>query len=212
MGALCSAPEVLTLPPAWRSFLLSLLAFLPVVLLVFLWDCSFFVAWRGQAVSVAPTRGEDPASYVVRIHEGQDDRAVRTVRWDAAVVKQLSLPVDPVEMAPLTIPDDAPTTTKQRFGLTYRVRTGEGTEQAQWLEVPTTSPRSLGIAGLVFLLLAALRNMMVAGSPIALEPLQTRNATAAPSTPSKPSRGGSKGSRSKKGPPPGRSRRGRGRR
>lgn len=200
------------MPPAWRSFLLSLLALLPVALLVFLWDCSFFVAWSGQAVSVAPTRSEEPASFVVRIHEGGDDRAVRTVNWDAAVVKQLSLPVDAVEMAPLEIPDAAPDTEKARFGLSYRVQVGEGSDDPRWLEVPTTSPRSLGIAALVFLLLAAVRNMVVAGSPVALEPVDARNATAAPPTPSGQPSGRPTSGRSRKGPPPGKRRKGRGRR
>ncbi len=201
------------MPPAWRSFLLSLVALFPIAVLVFLWDCSFFVAWNGQAVSLAPSRVQEPASYVVRILEGQGPE-VRTVNWDANVIRQLGLKVDPVEMAPLEVPDTAPDTVKERFSLSYRVQVGEGTEQAHWLSVPTTSPRSVGIAGLVFLLLAAVRNMVVSGSPIALEPLHVRNATAAPPAPttSGGSGGGSKGPRGHKGPPPGKRRRGQGRR
>jgi hypothetical protein len=199
------------MPPAWRSFLLSLLAFLPVAVLVFLWDCSFFVAWDGQAVSVAPSRAEEPASYVVRIQEGES-REVRTANWDAAVVRQLSLPVDAVEMAPIQVPETAPDTDKARFSLSYRVQVGEGTDQARFIDVPTTSPRSVGIAALVFLLLAAVRNMVVAGSPVALQPVNAKNATAAPPSPSgnpspRPKSGGSR-----KGPPPGKRRKGQGRR
>ncbi len=199
------------MPPAWRSFLLALLALLPVAMLVFLWDCSFFVAWNGQAVSVAPTRSEAPASYVVRIREGEG-RDVRTVNWDAAVVQQLSLPVDSVEMAPILLPETAPETEKGRFSLSYRVQLGQGTEQARWIDVPTTSPRSVGIAALVFLLLVAVRNMVVSGSPVALVPVKAKNSTAAPpnssGNPSPPPKAGG----SRKGPPPGKRRKGRGRR
>jgi len=201
------------MPPAWRSFLLSVLALLPVAALVFLWDCSFFEAWDGRAVSVAPSPVQEPATYRVRILEGEGP-AVRTERWDAEVVKRLGLKVDPVEMAPLEVPETAPRTVKHRLSLSYEVQLGAGTDTVRWLSAPTTSVRSVGVAALVLLVLIAVRNMLVAGSPIALEPLQVRNATAAPPFPSSTRSGGRgrKGARGHKGPPPAKRRRGRGRR
>jgi hypothetical protein len=190
-----------------------MLALFPVAVLVFLVDCAFFTAWSGQAVTIAPPRAEEPAAYVVRIV--QDDGTVRTASWDAVVVKQLGLPIDPIEDAPIEIPDTRPDTKKARFSLSYEVQLGEGTDTARWTSWPTTSTRSVAIAALVFMVLVGLRNMIVAGSPIALErpapaPGEAKRATSSGANPPGTSRTGPR--RSQPGPPPPGRSKGRGRR
>lgn len=187
-----------------------MLALLPVAVGVFLVDCAFFTSWSGQAISIAPPPVEEPAAYVVRILE--TDGTVRVAAWDATLVKQLSLPIDPVEMAPLEVPETRPDTEKARFSLSYRVKIGEGTDAERWATIPTTSPRSMAIAVLVYMVLIGVRNMIVSGSPIALErPKGASSRTSGTDAPP-PASGRPGSSRSRPGPPPPGRRKGRGRR
>jgi hypothetical protein len=189
--------------------LLFVVAMLPLAAGVFLVSSDFFTAWNGQAVSVRPAATPDPAVYTVLIVNDDGTRLERT--WDAALVRELALPVDALALPPPDIPEARPATEKLRFVMHYLVQVGQG-DDAQTRVVPTTSPRGLGLA-LVFLLVAiGIRNMAYAGSPFAIErrgvylPKQQAQAGA-------PAPAGSPGrTRGRKGPPPSRPRRGRGKR
>jgi hypothetical protein len=202
-------PRRLTIPRSWRALLLFVLAMLPLVAGVFLVASDFFSGWNGQVVSFRPTRDADPAVLGVLIVD--DDGTRRERNWDAALVRELSLPADPLALPPPDIPAERPHTSKLRFTFHFLVDVGSG-EAVETRVVPTTSPRGLGLA-LAFLILAVgVRNMMYAGSPFALErrgaflPKQQAQA-GAPAPPASPGR-----TRGRKGPPPSGRRRGRGRR
>lgn len=184
-----------------------------VAVLVFLGVSDFFTAWHGKVVSSAPAHSDDARVLTVRIVG--PDRAVIQRDWPADLVRQLEVPVDRVDVPPPTIPDDRPDTHKDRFTLSYRLTMGEGAE-AHDVTLPTTSPRGLGIAALVFGVLLAGRNMVYAGSPIAIR-RQGVYLPPAQDPAGVPVRGndGGKGrgkARGRKGPPPSKRRRGRGRR
>jgi len=207
------------IPSHWRALLLSVLGILVIAVAVFLGASDFFSSWDGQVASSAPPRGDDPQVLTVRIVGA--DRSVVQRAWPAELVRSLELPVDRVDIPPPTIPPERPTTRKARFDLSFSLTTSPGTSEEHTVRLPTTSPRGLGLAGLVFLGLLAVRNMVYAGSPIAI---QARGAYLPPaqSAPGVPATGsgrnGRKGRNGRsrggagKGPPPGKRRRGRGRR
>lgn len=134
---------------------------------MFLVISQFFTSWDGRVVSVAPPPVEDPAVLTVRIVDA--DRAVTLQDWPAEVVRTLEVPYDRVAVPPPTIPETRPTTRKAAFALAFTVEVPTADGAPRVLELPTTSPRAVGIAALVFLALIAVRNMLWAGSPLALE-------------------------------------------
>lgn len=178
-------------------------ALIPVTVLAFLIASDFFVSWNGTAVSVLPSEEVNPERYQVLIVES--DRSTLRQVWSAALVEPLGLPVDPYGIPPDDIPDDRPRTTKSAYALHFLLQQANG----EWQTVPTTSPASLGVGFLVFVLGIALRNMIVAGSPFSLEPRGLTLPKAQTPTGQVASRGAS---RPKKGPPPSRRRKGAGRR
>lgn len=191
---------------AWRSLWLFVLAMVPVAVFVFLVSSDFFAGWDGHAVSVRPPRNPDePVTYTVLIAQADADPIERL--WPAARVEGLGLPTDPLAIPPTEIPEGRPATVKHRFSLHYRIQEPGGT----WEVVPTTSPSALGLGLLALLLGIALRNMVVSGSPVSIEPRRALlpRAQAAPGQVAPPPRAASRG---QKGPPPSRPRRGRGRR
>jgi hypothetical protein len=110
-------------------------------------------------------------------------------------VTPLKVPIDPQLIAPILVDEQFPTTRKRRFQLFFLVEKPDGTHDA----VPTTSPQAVALAGLVFVIGLALRNMYVSGSPIDIVPrahelpaaLEKAGQIAQP-----------KGPRSEYGPPP----------
>lgn len=134
----------------------------PVAVLVVLGASDFFVGWDGRAVSVRPARSEDPPTRTVLIAES-DDAFER--EWPSDLTDTLSLPVDPQAIAPATVSEERPATNKHRFTLHFLVDGPTGFQV-----IPTTSPEALGLGLLVWAVLIALRNMIVAGAPWAIEP------------------------------------------
>jgi hypothetical protein len=193
------------MPRAWRDLLLHLVGIVPAAVLVFLLASGFFSAWQGVVVSVAPPPSDDPATLSVRIVDAEGQ--VTEQPWSAELVRSLDVPFDRVAVPPPTLPEGRPTTTKQRFSLSFSVDRGEGV-----VTVPTTSPTSLGLGLLALLGLVALRNMVWAGSPVSLQRrgVYLPPSQAAPGVPVQGGAGRTKGrARGKKGPPPPKRRRGR---
>jgi hypothetical protein len=189
---------------ATRKLLVFLAVALPISVLVFLVASDFFTAWSGRAVSTRPPRSEAPASYSVLISNDDGSRIER--EWPSDLVGRLRLPVDAMAIPPLPIPDDRPRTSKSRFALHFLV---QEPETADFTTVPTTSPRAAGLALIVLLVSLGVRNMVVAGSPFSIEP---REAYLPPAQPAAGQVTNKTYSRGRKGPPPPRPRKGRGRR
>lgn len=187
-----------------RALLVFGTAIVPVCVLVFLVASDFFAGWYGAAVSVRPAATDDPKVFEVLIVEPTGGTFRRA--WPADLVREFELPVDAYGIVPDPIDPARPVTRKDRFTLSYTI---EGGEDVADTELPTTSPASLGLAVLVFVLGIFGRNMIVSGSPFSLEPRGVYLPKAqAPSGQPVPSRG----TRPRKGPPPGGRRKGRGRR
>lgn len=190
------------MPPGLRRFLVhALLALLPAALL-FLWTCDFASRWDGRAVSVRPVQGEALTRAVLI---AEPDRAIER-QWPAALVQELSLPVDALALAPDPVPPERPATHKRRFTLQYEVNTPTG-----WRTIATTSPQALGLALLVWLGLLAVRNMAIGGTPWSIE-AHDRYAVPVQDRAGQPAATGPRRAASKPGPPPPRPVRGRGRR
>ena len=135
-------------------------------MLVFLGFSNFFASWNGHAVSVRPTLSENPTVYQVLIVDEDGERHERD--WASNAVSGLNLPIDPLALPPLVIPDARPKTRKKAYELQYEIeRIQDG--QPVWQEYPTTSPQALGMAIILWLLGFAGRNMWVSGSPIGFE-------------------------------------------
>lgn len=173
------------------------MAWAVVCVVVFLGASDFFSAWSGQAVSVRPSASPAPEVYEVLI-AGRQGAQERT--WPAEVVNGLALPFDALAVPPVPIPADRPHTSKMRFTLHFLVEGEDGFDQ-----VATTSPRALAVAVVLFLLGVGVRNMMVSGSPLSIEPrgVLLPKAQAAPGAPASATRGPPR-----KAPPPARRRRG----
>lgn len=167
-------------------------------MLVFLGACEFFTSWNGQAVSVRPSASPAPKVYEVLI-AGKGRSLERT--WPAAVVDELNLPFDSLAVPPVPIPPERPHTSKMRYSLHFLVEGSDG----EFEQVPTTSPRSLALSLVLFLLGVGIRNMTVSGSPWSLEPrgVLLPKAQAAPGSVANPVTGPPR-----KRPPPARRRRG----
>lgn len=196
--------------PAVRSVLLFAVGWALACAALFLFLAGFFTSWDGVAVSVRDAN-PDRAVYSVLVVEPDGDRF--EVDWPKYAIDGLKLGIDPLALPPKPLPEGLPTTTKAPWGMSFTVTTeGGGTRTAA-----TPQPQALAIAVLVFLLGLGGRNMMVAGSPISIEPRGiTLPKTQKP--PGAASSGGDEGGgstaprRPKKGPPPGKPRRGGGRR
>jgi hypothetical protein len=132
--------------------------------LFFLWVSSFFTAWNGRAVSVRTPSETEPTAYTVLVV--QDGGGEIEVDWGAEVVEGRELPFNDRGVPPADIPETAPSTRKSAFQLVYYVENAEGRNDV----LATTSPRGLGLTALVWVLLLALRNMLVSGSPFDYEP------------------------------------------
>ncbi len=191
--------------PEVRALLLWIGILVPVSVLVLLMTSGFLAQWDGTAASVRPAATENPTTRTVLIVDG--DR-YHEREWPTLLVDQLDLPTNAAGIPPLELGDTLPATRKSRFQLQFHVTPADGSTFSH----PTTSPRSAGVALLFFLAGIFIRNMVYSGSPLSIEPRGvTLPKALAPSGSVAPTgRGKPKGGR--KGPPPGKRRRGKGRR
>jgi hypothetical protein len=187
--------------PAVRALLLYLIAQTAAVVLLFLLFSSYFTAWDGVAVSVLQPRAD---AAVVQVLIVNDDGSSLQRTWPSTVVTGLSLPVDALALAPAKIPDDAIRTRKSRHQLQFLLQRPMEDGEAQWQGVPTTSAQGVGMAVLIWLIALGLRNMLYAGSPLAIE----RSRVFLPKAQATSGTVASGVSRGRKGPPPSRKRRG----
>jgi hypothetical protein len=181
----------------------------PLAALVFLWSADFFTTWSGQVVSVrAATTVDAP---VLRVLVVEEDRSYYEIDWPKAVVDPLDLDVDNTGVPRTKLPEDAPTTSKDRFSLSFTVTPNEGATKV----VPTTSARALSLAFVTWLLGLFLHNMWLSGSPWSWERREfelPKNQEQGTSGQPQEDPQAAKRARSRKGPPPARKRRGAGRR
>ena len=129
-----------------RALLLWVATLVPLTLGVFLFSSGFFLEWRGVLTSTRPARAEDPATYTVLIVDNDGSETEREL--PAALVESLDLPVNSFGIAPPTLDPELPRTVKSRFQLQYNVTLADGSTRS----IPTTTPESVGVAMLFFLL------------------------------------------------------------
>ena len=146
-----------------------LVALAPVCALVFLLASGVLSSWEGRVTGKSPaTDDTTPATWRVLIVS--PDGSTETHLWPASVVDPLSIPLEPGLLPPARVdPEKHPHTAKARFTLHYIVEQPDGTHAS----VPTTSPQAVGIALIIGLVLLALRNMYVSGSPLDIRPRRT---------------------------------------
>lgn len=194
---------VRTMHPLLRYMLIAT----PLAVLVFLWSANFFTSWTGHAVSFRPTQIEDAPVLKVMILDS--DRNGFEVDWPSEVVDPLKLKTDRTGVPPNSAPEGAPETMKTPFSLTFSITPAEG--EVQW--VPTTSPRSLSVAALMWMAGLFLHNMWLSGSPFSWERRELElPETQKPTGATQPDAKAAARARSKQGPPPNKRRRGQGRR
>lgn len=160
-------PERVEEPSHVRGLIVAMFAILPVAAVVFLLASKFLVAWDGRVTGVAPTSSEATTSYRVLIVDEAGDGTMRV--WPAEVVEPLGVPIDPILVPPATVDQRYPRTSKQRFQLHFLVEQPGGESAI----VPTTTPQALALAAMVWLVLLAMRNAYVSGSPIDIRPRPT---------------------------------------
>lgn len=153
-------------PSPVRGLLVAVAAIVPVCVVVFLIASKFLVAWDGRVTAIAPTSTEEAVTYRVLIVDDDNDGTVRV--WPAEVVEPLDVPIDPILVPPASTAG-FPRTSKQRFTLHFLVEQPNGESAVH----PTTTPQALAIALVVGLILVALRNAYVSGSPIDIRPRPT---------------------------------------
>jgi hypothetical protein len=193
--------------PARALLLFVAVVGLPLSAGVVLLASDVLAAWDGRAIARRPA-DPDAGSVLVVIAQEADGSTFER-RWPAEIVGRLELPVVPQGSVPVfpsggRIPEEAPQTRKSRFGLHYLVEVGEGFEV-----VPSTTPQAVVLGVVALLVAVGLRNMAVGGAPWSIEPrsaflprAQATSGQPAPRAAGPP----------RKGPPPSRSRVGRGRR
>jgi len=189
-------------PSPRRGLLLYATIATPIAVLVFLFSARFFVAWDGQIVAMQPIGSSHPDAYeTLLMAPGEPTRQVKLA---ADVVEGRGIPITNVLAPPPTIPSAAIHTRKSRFALYYLIDTRAGGHDI----IPTTSPLSLALAVAVWVFGLMVRSVIVAGSPFAMVPGPKRTPRPLPTLDEIDER---KARRSKKGPPPPRPRKGRGR-
>lgn len=187
-----------------RAILTYSLLGVPVAALVFLLTARFFSAWDGYVVAARPLGADRsvPSAYEVLVVDDAHDE--RVLQWSTKVVEGREIPFTSILVPPPSIPETAPHTSKSRFRLHFLVEKDGGGHEV----VPTTSPSSLALALLVWLIGLAIRNMVTSGSPLSFEARATVLPAALPPAGRVADNPVSK---SKQGPPPPRPRKGRGR-
>ena len=176
----------------------------PVSALIFLGISGFFSSWNGHVVSVRPTTSDSPANYTVLIVDYSGDHS--EVSWPANIVESLNLPFNPTGIPPTTIDEAAPKTTKLGYTLSFTVQEAQkddGANENESEDAPatqtgaTTSPQTLAIALLIWLLGLGIHNMVLSGSPFDLTRRPKKLPQLAPAGQVAPTK-----RRGRKGPPP----------
>jgi len=167
----------------------------PIAVLAFLILTSFFTSWSGAVVSQRPTQVEDPRTFRVLIVS--DARDEMEVDWEADLVRSLELPVNAFGVPPAIIPEDVATTRKMGFSFAWTLTQGEDVRVFS-----TVTGRSVGVPLVLWVFGLFIYNY-------ATQPRKPGERS--------PSRGASQSGqpparRPQKGPPPGKRRRGQGRR
>ena len=184
-----------------RRFILFLAADLAICVVFFLVFCDFFSKYDATAISSDPFNVNEASTATVYLIDDNDQLMTRT--WSIPQIQDVELPIRPNPESKADNPD-GPTVRKDRFALNYRIIRSSTRVDT----IPTTTPASLAITLLVGLLLLILRNMYVAGNPLRIKPAARKKLKQLA-----PQGQVAKGRRvSKKGPPPSRRQKGRGRR
>lgn len=136
-----------------------------VGVLAFLLASGFLATWHGQVASVRSLPDGATTDVLIVGEEGR----TWVQSWPTAAIEGRSLRVDPRSIPPAPLPEDLPTTHKSRFRLYFFVEQADGSNA----RFPTTSLRTVSVGALVTVLLVVLRNMVVAGSPMRIEPRPT---------------------------------------
>lgn len=198
--------------PPVRSLILFLTGLAALAVALFLFLAGFFSQWEGRVVSV---RDNDAEKAMVQVLVADDADTRFELAWPRPAITGVKLAIDPLALPPKTLPEGLPTTKKERYSLSFEL-TPDGGEART---VQTNKAAPLGVALLFFFLTAALRNMIVAGSPFSIEPsgvtlpkAQAQAGSVAPTQGGGSQGGNRKPQRAKKGPPPSKKRRGGGRR
>lgn len=189
-------------PSPRRALLIYTVIATPIAVLVFLASARFFAAWDGQIVGMQAIGTGRPNAYEVLLMAPSEPP--HEVKLAADVVEGRGIPISEVLAPPPTLPAGALHTKKSRFSLSYQIEEKGGGFDT----IPTTRPTSLALAVAVWILGLMVRNVIVAGSPFAMVPGPKPAPRQIPTMDEIEER---KARRSKKGPPPPRPHRGRGR-
>jgi hypothetical protein len=194
---------------AWRGFAITMAIAALIAALGFLVIGEFFEQYHGMAVAHRPVQGSDGVDDPVRrfVIERADGSWFDQV-LPVAAFGDAELPFSPTGAPPRTMPEDAVEVHKDPFTLEVQI------DGLAW---PTSGPIDL-IFPLAFLALAAIgRNLFTTGDAFKVVPDENAHVPIPIQDPHgqvAPTQGDAAASRprSKKGPPPQRHRRGRGRR
>jgi hypothetical protein len=192
-----------------HPLLRHLLVATPLCAVVFLVSSGFFTSWSGRAVSHRPPPPDtDPV--VRRVLVVAEDRTHGEHDWPKEVVEAHVPTADASGIPPSKLPDGLARTRKDSFALFFTVTPDEGPS----VVVPTTSPRSVGLAALAGVLAVLGLNMVRSGSPFSWEPRGVELPRTLPRALEVPPTPGTLGRprRAEPGPPPPKPRRGGGRR
>ena len=196
--------------PAVRSFLVFLAVWIPLTAVLFLLLSGFLSSWSGQMVSVRAATPDQTTHQVLVV---QDDGSRFEATWPVDAVLGLDLKIDRLALPPSPLPKGLARTQKQRFTLTFTVVPDGGTAR----EISTATPQTFALTILALVGGILLRNMVVAGNPLSLDPkgVELVKAQKPPGRVADPGGGDdppTRRPRPKQGPPPPRPRRGSGRR
>jgi hypothetical protein len=193
-----------------RSLAIHISLLFVLSLAITLWQGGLFAGWDGRAVSYRALGDAENTSGSVPVLVLADDGSYGTWMWPKEIVLRHGVPSSPVNVPPPQIPDTAAKTTKRPFQQYFTVNGGQGSEvPSGTVTYSTSTPQSLFIGLLVFFVGLCVRNMIVSGHPLHARPVPGKG------RPLKPGRGGRSGtfrSPPRKGPPPPKRSRGRGRR
>lgn len=191
--------------PKVRSFALFTVFWAPACVVLFLLISGFTSAWDGKVVSVRSAHEDLPKLQVLVVTPDDNFEAW----WPREALVPLDLAIDPLALPVKPLPDDLPTTHKDRFTLSFTLADDSTTQV-----LPTATPQTFGLALLAFFLGLLGRNMVVAGNPFSLEPrgVELVKAQPSPGSAAPPTAPTKTRNRGRKGPPPPKRRRGSGRR
>ena len=185
----------------YKTFALFIAANVVLCTLVFLFVCDFFTSYSATAVSTG--RYDVASAKSVPVFLATADGEIFQRNWRLKLIQDADLPVRPNPPASAT-PEEGYTVRKDQFALYYRIVAPDSSVTV----VPTTTPSALAVSVLCGLIMLFLRNMYVAGSPFHIQrrPKKRLRKLAPQGQVASVRKGG------RKGPPPRRKQKGRGRR